>query len=378
MLEYYFDKPTRLRKLRRGPLTSYLDGMAAQLRQHGYQRATGAQIMGVVGEFSHFLLTSGVCDIGDINEELGRTFIDEELASIGDFHGAPNAIRHLFRYLRQIGVIAEVEPVHVDDPCADIIKDFVAYLRNIRGLTLPTCDSYTRHARRFLGFHMERHQGLMLSALDGPEVLDFLTIWANHSSSQSWTRGLATNTRAFVRFLRWENIINSDLDRVVPSMPRRRLSTIPSHLPWQQIREIIDSVNTASPDGMRDKAILLLLATLGLRNYDVRTLEFRHIDWRESVIRLPKTKSMRARVLPLSQELGEAIVDYITCGRPNHPAQFIFIRHKAPAGTFTNSTAITSIVQRYVARLGIPTWAGHRGSHLLRHSLATKMVNSGS
>ena len=87
---------------------------------------------------------------------------------------------------------------------------------------------------------------------------------------------------------------------------------------------------------------------------------------------------MRARVLPLSQELGEVIVDYITCGRPNHPAQFIFIRHKAPAGPFTSSTAITNIVQRYVTRLGIPTWAGHRGSHLLRHSLATKMINSGS
>jgi integrase/recombinase XerD len=378
MLEYYFDRPVRLRRLRRGPLAPYLDGMAAELRQLGYQRLTGAQILGIAGEFSRFLQTCGVCDITGINEELGRKFIDEELKLIGDFRWAPNAIRHLLRYLRQIGVVAKLEQTRVDDPCADIIDRYIHYLRDIRGLVPQTCEGYVRHAQRFLAFHMERHEGLVLQAVDGPEVLDFITTWADHASSPSWARGLATNTRSFVRFLRWENITSSDLARVVPSMPKWRLNTVPNHLPWKQIREIIDGVNTASPDGMRDKAILLLLATLGLRNYDVRTLEFSHIDWRESVIRLPKTKSLRARVMPLSQESGEALADYITSGRPNHPTPLVFIRHKAPVGPFVTSVSITAIVQRHVSRLDIPTYAGHRGSHLLRHSLAAKMVNSGS
>ncbi|MEN6358297.1 MAG: tyrosine-type recombinase/integrase [Armatimonadota bacterium] len=378
MLEYYFSDPTRLRQLRRGPLVQYLDGMAAELRRHGYQKTTGVNILGLAGQFSRFLSTCGISDASEISEELGQKFVDEELVPMGVFRGAANAIVHVLRYLRQSGIIAEVEKPHVDDPCADIIKRYITYLRDIRGLSFATCDGYTRSVRRFLAFHIERHKKLEFSALDGPEVLDYITTWANYASSRSWVHNLATNTRSFLGFLRWENLIDRDLERVVPSLRRWRLATVPSHLPWEQVREIIDGVNAASPEGMRDRAILLLLATLGLRNYDVRTMEFSHIDWRESVIRLPKTKNLRARVLPMSQELGEAIADYILNGRPHTDLPFVFIRHKAPVSAFTTSPAITGIVQRHVKRLGIPTWAGHRGSHLLRHSLASKMVNSGS
>ena len=377
MLEYYFHKPTRLRQLRRGLLAPYLDDMAAQLRQQGYRKMVGGQILRYVWQFGQFLSTRGILDVSEINEELGQKFLDEELAPIGGFHGVGNAISYFLGYLRQIGVITEVAQPRMDDPCAVIVERYDAHLRDVHGLASETCESYTRSAKRFLDFHIERHQGLTFAAIDGHEVLDYVTAWADHSSSQSWTRSLGTYTRAFLRFLRWENLIDRDLDRVVPTIPRWRLSTVPKHLPWEQVREIIDVVNTDSPEGMRDKAILLLLSTLGLRSHDVRTLELGHIDWRESVIRLPKTKSMRARILPMPQEVGEAIADYIVNARPHNDTPFVFMRHYAPISEFKSSAALGNIVKKYVKRLGLLR-AGHQGPHMLRHSLAAKMVNSGS
>ena len=377
MLDYYFHKPTRLRQLRRGLLAPYLDDLAAHLRQQGYRKMVGGQILRYAWQFGQFLTARGVRDVSEINEELGQRFLDEELAPIGGFHGVDNAISHLLGYLRQIGVIAEVEQPYTDDPCAVIVERYTAHLRDVHGLASETCEGYARSAGRFLDFHMERHQGLAFAAIDGPEVLDYVTAWANHSSSQSWTRNLTTFTRAFLRFLRWENLIDRDLDRVVPTIPRWRLSTVPKHLPWEQVREIIDSVNTDSPEGMRDKAILLLLSTLGLRNHDVRTLELGHIDWRESEIRLPKTKSMRARIVPMPQEVGEAIADYIIHARPHNDTPFVFMRHYAPISEFKSPGAVGGIVKKYTKRLKLAR-VSHQGSHMLRHSLAAKMVNSGS
>ena len=150
---------------------------------------------------------------------------------------------------------------------------------------------------------------------------------------------------------------------------------MPRHLPWDQVRTLIDSVDTTHPSGMRDKAILLLLATLGLRNAEVRRLELSHVAWRAGEIRLPQTKSCRERVLPMPQELGAALADYVLHGRPVIDAPQVFLRHKAPLGPLTSSSAVVAIVALHLRRAGLTP--ATRGAHLLRHSLATRMVNVG-
>ena len=148
---------------------------------------------------------------------------------------------------------------------------------------------------------------------------------------------------------------------------------VPRHLPWEDVRKLIESVDTSSPTGLRNKAILLLIAVLGLRNQEVRGLQLRDILWRTAEIRLRKTKTRRERILPLPCEVGAAIAGYLFHGRPRTPAPEVFLRHLTPVGPITSTHGVGNIVKKHLLLTGIR--ASNRGAHLLRHSLATRMVN---
>jgi len=150
------------------------------------------------------------------------------------------------------------------------------------------------------------------------------------------------------------------------------LSGLPRDLAWKKVRELIDSVDTSKHGGLRDKAVLLLIATLGLRRNEVCCLQLDHLDWRAAEILVTKTKSRRERTLPLPQEVGAALVEYLLHERPRLPVPHVFLSNRAPVGPLT-PCAISGIVSRHLRRTGIQ--APNHGAHLLRHSLATHLVN---
>jgi site-specific recombinase XerD len=145
-------------------------------------------------------------------------------------------------------------------------------------------------------------------------------------------------------------------------------------LPWKQVRELIDGVDTSKRGGLRDKAALLLIATLGLRRQEVSSLQLHHVDWREAEIRVAQTKSRRERMLPLPEEVGVALAGYILHERPRVPVPQVFLSNRAPLGPIAPHS-VGSIVGRHLRRAGIE--APNYGAHLLRHSLATRLVNQG-
>jgi site-specific recombinase XerD len=160
---------------------------------------------------------------------------------------------------------------------------------------------------------------------------------------------------------------------MVPRVPGWRLNTLPRCLTWEQTRALINSVDTRYPKGLRDKAVLLLLADLGLRNEEVRSLRIQDVAWRAGEIRLPEAKTRRERVLPLTQDAGAALADYLLRGRPPLDVPQIFLRHRSPKGPLDTSHGVSNIVRRYLEVAGIDAPA--HGAYLLRHTLATRMVN---
>ena len=127
--------------------------------------------------------------------------------------------------------------------------------------------------------------------------------------------------------------------------------------------------------GIRDKAIILLLARLGLRAGDVWALRLADLDWANGRIRV-KGKGRRQSVLPLPQDVGEALLAYLSQARPRVSLEPVFLRVQAPFRPFSSSAEIAGIVSRVLARAGIngvPT-----GAHVFRHSLATNMLRSGA
>lgn len=373
MLEHFYKSRWHLEHLRRGPLSEHIDGLAGRLLRLGFKRGSGQRILRLVGKFNDFARVLRVENAEQIDERLIKRFIEEDLRFHGVFRDAPVIMQHLWEHLCDEGVVPRVICVPPKDPFDNILHKYNEYLSNVRGLAPTSCSQYLRHARRCLTWLESHHGDKALERVNGVDILEFIRERVGRHQSSSWRNNLCSLTRVFLRFLRFEGVVSSDLDRAVPRVAQWRLSSLPRHLPWEQVRQLIESVDTSRPIGLRDKAVLLLIATLGLRSQEVRSLQLGDIDWRCAEIRLRTTKTRRERNLPLPGAVGAAIADYLLHGRPHLPFPQVFLRHRAPLGPLTSSHGIGDIVKRHMHRAGIQ--ASHHGAHLLRHSLATRMVN---
>lgn len=374
MLEFFFKDETRLRQLRRGALGPYMDGLAAELRRGRYSKSCACRILSLAARLSQFARASGLQDASGIDGALLGRFQTEELALEGKFREGPNVARHVLAHLQRMAVLQRVEIPAPQDPEARLLAGYDTYLRDVRGLQTTTRGEYQRGARRLLRWFTARHDGHPIGKLSGPDVLAYVTDCIGGSPDGYLGKHVCCHVRSLLRYLGVAGVLAPGLERTVPRVQRWRLSTIPRHLPWDQVRKLIDTVDITRPAGLRDRAILLLMATLGLRGGEVIKLELKHIDWRAGEIRLPRTKSRRERVLPIPQELGAALTDYVLEGRPVLDVPEVFLRDRAPMGPLRSAGAVGAVVAQHLGAAGLPE---SRATHVLRHSLATRMVNSG-
>jgi integrase len=182
--------------------------------------------------------------------------------------------------------------------------------------------------------------------------------------------------RAFLRYLHHQGLNPRALADCVPSMRRWKLASLPTFLPAAQVQRTLDGCDRATPMGRRDYAILMMLARLGLRADEVTTLTLDDIDWRASEMLVRAKGRQRAR-MPISPDVGAAIVAYLRNGRPKSSCRRLFIRALAPHVGFASGCAITMIAKTALDRVGIKGCA-HRGAHIFRHSLATELLRSGA
>lgn len=370
MLEHFYKSSRHLRRLRQTPFAASIDALADKFHQLGYGRKYSRRILWIVGKFNDYARAIGIETAAGVDESLMRCFVEDPTYR-GTF--VPIAMHHFLKHLRDQGIVPRMAASHLDDPCDPILHNYDVHLDNVRGLALTSRMQSLRCARRFLIWLQNRHGDKFLDHLNGVDVLEFITELAGRHPSGSWRNNLCSYTRTFLRYLRWRGIIHVDLDRVVPKLPKWRLKDIPRHLPWEQVRQLLESVDTNRPIGLRDKAVMLLIAVLGLRNQEVRGLQLADIFWRTGEIRLKITKTRRERMLPLPGEVGAAIADYLLHGRPRVGTPEVFLRHLTPVGPITSTHGVGDIVKKHLLRTGIH--ASNHGTHLLRHSLATRMVN---
>jgi integrase len=176
----------------------------------------------------------------------------------------------------------------------------------------------------------------------------------------------------FLRYLASQGECRAGLDAAIPAIAGWRLSSLPRPLSTEEIEQLLSGCDRCSSMGLRDRAVILLLARLGLRASDVAGLRFADIDWNDGSL-LVKGKSRREARLPLPQEVGDAILDYLE-HRPSGQRDPIFLRTVAPFRGL-QGRSVSQIVMRAMRRAGV---TGHSyGSHVLRHSAATEMLRQG-
>jgi site-specific recombinase XerD len=185
---------------------------------------------------------------------------------------------------------------------------------------------------------------------------------------------MTTSLRAFLRYLAVEGRCQAGLDNAVPAYAHWQLADMPRYLSAEQVKRLIAACDGDTNARRRDRAIVLLLARLGLRAGDVAQLRLTDIEWQTGTLRVSGKSRYEVR-LPLPQDVGKAIAAHLECrasvGRSDH----VFLRTIAPYRPFRKGDGISSVVKRIMKRAGIVTPV--KGAHVLRHTAATEMLRHG-
>lgn len=279
-----------------------------------------------------------------------------------------NRVRRFVRFLAVTGIVAMAEPER-PSPVNALVFEFQDWLRRHRGIGERTIARYGRMVMRLLPALGEDPL-----AYDASLIRQVILAEAQ-ASSPAHAKTMTTALRSYLKFLAARGACRPWLQQAVPAIPQWRLSALPRYLPAAEVEQLIASCDLTQPLGIRDRAILLLLARLGLRAGDILDMRLDDIAWAEGSLRV-RGKGRQEICLPLPQDAGQALLDYLERARPPVDDNRIFLRSTAPYRPFEDSSTVSSVVRRALDRAGITNPPSY-GTNLLRHSAATTMLRGG-
>jgi site-specific recombinase XerD len=246
------------------------------------------------------------------------------------------------------------------------LATFRDWMREQRGVKDSTLDTY-----QTILIDLLASRGIDRVAYTAAAVRDFVLDRARpHGRGRA--QSIAVATRVYLKFLTATGQCPVGRERAVPSFANWQLATTPRFLGRADIDRLLAACD--DEDRLRDRAVILLLARLGLRASEVANLAFGDLDWEDGRITLAG-KARREERLPLTQEVGDAILAYIKRARPRIATTRVFLTETAPIRPISR-IAVKCIVRRALDRAGVES--AHRGAHILRHSAATAMLRGGA
>lgn len=366
-------RPVRLHA--EGPLVPYLEPYAEYLADHGYSQVAFWKKTYLVAEFSRWLHRGGIA-INEITGEHEEAFLHDRARYRLPKAGDRFTLSGMVAWLRGRGaidgspaIVAEVSSIE------RVLQEYGAFLLEDRGLARTSIESYCGYVRRFLT-DVDVESDSQLASVKASQIVDYLRRKAPKSRTSISAKHDVTALRSFLRFARSHGYIHGDLAAAVPSVAGWSMASIPRAMPTDCVQTLLkESAAWKEPAGLRNRAILLLLARLGLRASEVIQLELDDIDWSEGCL-IVHGKSRERRPLPLLHDVGEAIAIYLERGRPRSSSRRVFLCAHAPCGELRDGGNISMIVARALERAGIKSCT--KGAHQLRHALAVGMLRQGA
>lgn len=353
-----------------GPLEPHVEHVWSELLAQGYAPLSIGNLLRLMAHLSRWLEGTGV-QAHELTNERIEEFIDHRRQTGYTNHLSRQGLEPILEHLQTAGVVPQSEPAEPPATEQDqLLNEYGQYLVQERGVVPVTVRHYQGVARSFLSDCFEQ-DNLELSRLSGADVARFV-VRQCRTSSVSWAKYTVTALRSVLRFLFVRGDLGTDLAVGLPGVAGWRQASLPKGLPVQEVEQLLGSCNRRTLRGLRDLAVLVLLVRLGLRAAEVAGLELDDFDWTagEVVIR---GKGLREDRLPLPCDVGEAIVDYLRGGRPQTNCRKLFLTNIAPLRGIS-SCAVRQIVRRACIRAGLAP----SGSHRLRHTAATQMLQKGA
>jgi len=342
-----------------GRLGPFVEGYRVRLLELGYTPGTVRGMLKVLGQLGRWMASEGL-EPGQVDAAAIEAFLAARRAG-GDRHvPTVRALGQLVRYLRDVGVMAPEDGPQELTPLEELIAAYRAWLVVERGLAPATVLRYETLARRFLGERVAPYDELDVASLTGADVSAFLVRECARVSLGS-AKGRVAELRSLLRFLHVRGWTALALADAVPPVAGWRETGIPQTIARAEVERLLAGCDRSRRDGVRDFAILILLARLELDD----------LDWRKGEI-VVRGKARRQDRLPLPNDVGEALAAYLSL-RGRHDSRRVFLTLRAPIRPI-RSDLVGDVVQRACRRAGVQ----HVGAHRLRHALASELLRQGA
>jgi len=360
-----------------GPIGPHVDAFKQYLTDRRYAAHTFATYVSGIAHFAQWARCRRL-RLHRIDEASVAEFLDQHLPRcqcVGqvrhdrDDHSA--ALGHLLVVLRSQGAIASLAVSMM--PLDEELRCYADYMDHVRGLAPKTQASALRIVRRLL---CERF---------GDGAIDIATIkpehvrrfFAQQAKLYSKPASAGTVIAALRGYFRYRATIGDAVHGLIGavSYPANwQLSSLPKTLTAEEVAQLVGSLGEPGRSMRRADAIVRCALDLGLRSGEVARLSLNDIDWRAGTITLRHTKGRREDVLPLPAVTGEAIAAYLKHERPKTSNRAVFVRHIAPRDEPVGSDLVRKTIRQAYARAGLP----YTRSHLLRHTMANRLLAGGS
>ena len=375
MLTHYYQSRKFVEQLRSGPAGPYMDEFADALWEAGYAEITARRHIRAAQHLMHWAQRQHIplANMDDTQIERFKRHLPRcQCTSYGcyDRRGLVRGARVFIGHLQRVNAFPSRADNGQKPETPPLLDTFCHWMRVTRNVGEATLYNYSLAVRDLL-----KTMGNDPSRFDAQGLRRFVLDRSRHCG-RAKAKTMVTALRAFVRFLVTADLCPVGLDAAIPTLAHWHLSTLPRYLQAEEVERVVAGCNPETAVGMRDRAIVLLLARLALRASDIVHLRLDDIDWKEGWIRVCG-KGRRQTRLPLLQEVGGAIVAYVTRSRPPVDIDTLFIRSRAPLRGFASHAAISVIVANAMRRAGV-VCPVRGAAHVLRHSAATAMLREGA
>jgi integrase/recombinase XerD len=346
-----------------------LEDLCQWLHSLGYPGAACRRRVAAAPLLDRLLSSQGVRSLRDCTASILTSSVPKPRKWTA--HMAHALGRSLRQYLEEVGRLSPA-PITAS---GELVKAYRTYLETVRGLAESTTERHASIALEFLQFLESDDRLQSLGDLGSTDIDAFLTK-AGQRLGRASMQKIAAVMRVFLRFLGGEERVPLGLAAHIDSPRQYRGERLSRALPWDAVLALLDSIDRSTPKGRRDYAMLLLIATYGLRRGEVAALNLGDIAWRAKQIRVPRSKVGSPLLLPLTDQIATALMDYLRHGRPDSPHRSLFLRVRVPC-TPIEATAVTDVFYTWAAVAGVRV-PNLGGPHCLRHSLAVHLLRQGA
>jgi integrase/recombinase XerC len=353
------------------------EALARYLAERGYAPRTIAGYVATAAHFLHWIEHSRP-PCAPIQESVVVSFLDRHIAHCQcewrrteDHKDARAALGHLLLVLRTLGMA----PTRVvsTTPVDEEILRFQEYLDQVRGLAPKTRQGMGRIVRELLWerFH---DRPVVISAITPEHLRRCFARLCERYQAPTSAGSVVSALRSYLRYRAAAGDAVGGLVSVLSSPANWHHASLPKTLADEELERLLTSLDWPAPSMRRSTAIVRCAVDLGLRSGEIAALSLDDIDWRAGTVKLRKTKSCREQLLPLPEPTGRAIAAYLEHERPKSPHRRIFVRRVAPHDRPAGADLVRKTIREAYRRAGLP----YTRSHLLRHTIARRLLDGGS